>query len=90
MISSSCEYTKKTWLLRNAQLHQPTMVIMNFKQIQLIEDIANLYDKENEMLYDDRVIFSITLKTRNKFHTVMQLQQFHKIAKQNRRKASKM
>ena len=75
------EYTKQTWLLRNAQLHKTTLVIMNFKRTQLNEDIANLYDKENEMMYDNRVIFSKTLKIRKKFNTLMQLEQFHKMAK---------
>ena len=59
----------------------PTTVTWSKERNGVMEKYNAVYDKENKMMYNDRVIFSTTLETRKKFNTLMQLEQFHKMAK---------
>ena len=54
---------------------------MNFKKLQLLQEICELYDLKDQMLSADCDIFLITLDTREQ-HTNIQLQEYTKFAKQ--------
>ena len=54
---------------------------MNFKKIQLLQEIKDLYAMKTQMLSADRDIFSKDIKERE-HHTIMQLQEYKKFAKQ--------
>ena len=58
IIQAFWEFTKEVWEVRNLQLHQETEEPLNFKKIQLLRDVEILYSKANQMLYNDRDVFT--------------------------------
>ena len=54
------------WHKRNTQQHNETKPQFNFKRLQIISEIEQLYDKQDHMLFDDTEIVSIPLATREK------------------------
>ena len=75
MIEIFWEFTKEMWELRNSQLYEDTEEPLNFKKLQLMKSIQELYSKTERMLYNDREIFHIPLKNREN-HTMMQLKRY--------------
>ena len=69
------------WLLRNTHQHDATDAPVNFKKLQLLQEIRDLYALKEKMLSADRDIFSTPIATRET-HTIMQLQEYTKFAKQ--------
>ena len=55
---------------------------MNFKKLQLLQEITDLYAIKEHMLSADRDIFSTELETWER-HTIMQLQEYTKFAKKS-------
>ena len=68
------------WLLWNTHQHDTKDEPMNFKKLQLLQEIRKLYNLKDQMLSANRDIFLITLATRE-HHTIMQLQEYTKFAK---------
>ena len=75
------DYVYEVWLLRNTHQHDTKEMPMNFKKIQLLQEIKDLYAMKTQMLSADRDIFSKDIKERE-HHTIMQLQEYKKFAKQ--------
>ena len=69
------------WLLRNTHQHDTKDALVNFKKLQLLHEICEIYELKDQMLCANRDIFSTTLATRE-HHTIMQLQEYTKFAKQ--------
>ena len=76
IIKAFWRYSRQMWFLQNSQLHNTINDPFNFKKLQLIEDIAALYEKVDKMLHADQELFKIPLETRIKHHSIMQLQVF--------------
>ena len=68
------------WLLCNTHQHDIKDETLNFKKLQLLQEIKDLYEMKEHMLSADRDIISTELKTQEK-HTIMQLQEYKKFAK---------
>ena len=69
------------WLLRNSHQHDTKDEPRNFKKLQLLQEIKDLYAMKEHMLCADRDIFATKIETRET-HTIMQLQEYTKFAKQ--------
>lgn len=69
------------WFLRNTHQHDTKDTPVNFKKLQLLQEIRECYELKNQMLSADRDIFSTSFVTREN-HTIMQLQEYAKFAKQ--------
>ena len=52
---------------------------VNFKKLQLLQEIKELYEQQDHMLSADRDIFTMPLR-QGENHTIMQLQEYTKFA----------
>ena len=80
------DYVYEMWLLQNSHQHDTKDEPRNFKKLQLLQEIKDLYAIKEHMLCADRDIFATKIETRET-HTIMQLQEYTKFAKQITRRS---
>ena len=68
------------WLLRNTHQHDAKEGPVNFKRLQLLQEIRDLYEQQEKMLSADRDIF-LALSSSRDHHTITQLQEYVNFAK---------
>ena len=72
--------------MRNTHQHEKNDAPVNFKKLQLLQEIKELYEQQDHMLSADRDIFNMPLRQREN-HTIMQLQENTKIATQKSKRS---
>ena len=80
IIKMCWDYVYEMWLLRNTHQHDAKEGPVNFKRLQLLQEIKDLYEKQGNMLSADRDIFSAPQSSRE-HHTITQLQEYVRFAK---------
>lgn len=66
LIKAFWKFTKEMWHKRNTQQHNETIPHFNFKRLQILSEIEQLYDNQDHMLFNDTELFSVPLATREK------------------------